>query len=214
MQDMTTDGGGWTLVFHENQNVRSWQLATNNPNRQTLGGMSNNPILPTGTQGSAKSADREINALKTDNGGAQRSAPRARTFAPLHAPHLHFFVRGPHSVVQMALRVRCVCTACACAPNSFGVNRACIDISLTIPLAKPELHRGGRYRVTSHDITNRYYFPGQCNYRHYGQSSYYCERYSSTYSASSGSYIQCELWHPKASPAACTSLQCALLSRT
>jgi len=120
--DMTTDGGGWTLVFHENQNVRSWQLATNNPNRQTLGGMSNNPILPTGTQGSAKYADREINALKTDSGGAQR------------------------------------------------------------------------YRVTSHDITNRYYFPGQCNYRHYGQSSYYCERYSSTYSASSGSYIQCRYW--------------------
>ena len=73
LQDMTTDGGGWTLVFHENQ-PRSCQLGNDNRNGQQTCGMANSPILASGTSGSAKYEDTVINALKTDGSARQRSA--------------------------------------------------------------------------------------------------------------------------------------------
>ena len=83
LQDMTTDGGGWTLVFHENQPTRSCHLATNNFDGQRRCGMANNPILASGTSGSAKYADAVINALKTD------ASPRQRSACALVCAHLH-----------------------------------------------------------------------------------------------------------------------------
>lgn len=119
--DMTTDGGGWTLVFHENQ-PRSCQLTPQDGGTQSTCGMSVSPILPSGSSGSVKYSDAIINALKTD-----------------HSPHQ-------------------------------------------------------RYRVTSNDISSRYFFSGQCTYRHYYQSDSACERYAPTYSATRQSYIQCAHW--------------------
>ena len=103
---MTTDGGGWTLVFHENQPTRSCHLATNNFDGQRRCGMANNPILASGTSGSAKYADAVINALKTDASPRQRSA---RALVCAH-PHLRPF--GGDSCTQLRARVtraHCVC---------------------------------------------------------------------------------------------------------
>ena len=110
LQDMTTDGGGWTLVFHENQ-PRSCQLANDNANGQRRCGMANSPILASGTSGSAKYADAVINALKTDISARQRSAcalvcahPHLRPFGSAHTG------TAAHSCARARVtRAHCVC---------------------------------------------------------------------------------------------------------
>lgn len=67
--DMTTDGGGWTLVFHENQNC---VFRPHERGPQALCGMSVDPIRPGDLGGSAKYSDTVINALRTDSSPRQR----------------------------------------------------------------------------------------------------------------------------------------------
>ncbi len=50
------------------------------------------------------------------------------------------------------------------------------------------------YRVTSPDISNRYFAPSDCNYSHNDNGDSTCRRYTATYSASNPSYVQCTDW--------------------
>lgn len=51
------------------------------------------------------------------------------------------------------------------------------------------------YRVTSNNISNRYFSPSECTYQHSSHSNLECRRYTSSYTAStSPSYTQCQNW--------------------
>jgi lipocalin len=50
------------------------------------------------------------------------------------------------------------------------------------------------YRVTSNNISQRYFVPSSCVYLHTAHADTVCRQYTATYSASSPSYIQCEDW--------------------
>ena len=117
LQDMTTDGGGWTLVFHENQ-PRSCQIDNNNANAQARCGMASSPILASGTVGSAKYADVVINALKTDASSRQRYESSLLCAQPRHARALRVRWSSARAracirvLVQMASVCGCVTRVC------------------------------------------------------------------------------------------------------
>ena len=50
------------------------------------------------------------------------------------------------------------------------------------------------YRVTSNNITNRYFAPSNCIYEHYSNSDNTCRRYTASYNATNPSYVQCVNW--------------------
>jgi hypothetical protein len=111
--DMTLDGGGWTLVYHNTGSA----IAIQNTGQQ---GSLTNLSSPTG--GNAKLPDSTILALSSQVNGM------------------------------------------------IG------------------------YRVTSNNISNRYFAPSECNYRHVSHGGSLCRRYTATYSATNPSYIQCTNW--------------------
>jgi len=51
------------------------------------------------------------------------------------------------------------------------------------------------YRITSNNISNRYYAPSDCTYSHTSNgSSNACRQFTATYSSTNTSYIQCVNW--------------------
>ena len=113
--DMTLDGGGWTLVYINNNPSN---LETDNTSAQ-----GNTASLTSLDASSAKFSDAFINAIKENT------------------------------------------------DNRIG------------------------YRVTSNDISNRYFSPSSCEYSHTDNGNTTCRRYTASYTTStSPSYTQCADW--------------------